>query len=199
VRIVGGKYGGRNLTSPKDFRVRPTAEAVRVQIMKLLAADLEGARVADLFAGTGALGLEAISRGAKYVDFVEFRPSSLHALKANIAALRVSTKCRVYKKDALPFADMLTPDRYDIAFVDPPYESRMLDRLIERWQRAPWSRVLVAEHLKTHVLPKGAKIHVLEDTSISVYRAPVVVPDVAPASDTVVSPLLPPTDSPTEP
>ena len=199
MRIVGGKFGGRSLTSPKDFRVRPTAEAVRVQIMKLLAEDLAGARVADLFAGTGALGLEALSRGAKYVDFVEFRPSSLHALKANIAALRVSTKCRVYKKDALPFADMLTPDRYDIAFVDPPYESRMLDRLIERWQRAPWSRVLVAEHLKTHVLPKGARIHVLEDTSISVYRAPIIVPEVAPVSDTIVSPILPPTDSPTEP
>lgn len=198
MRIVGGKFGGRSLTSPKDFRVRPTAEAVRVQIMKLLADDLAGARVADLFAGTGALGLEALSRGAKYVDFVEFRPSSLHALKANIAALRVSTKCRVYKKDALPFADALVPDKYDIAFVDPPYESRMLDRLIERWQRAPWSRVLVAEHLKTHVLPKGARIHVLEDTSISVYRAPVIVPEVAPVSDTVVSPMLPPTDSPTE-
>lgn len=185
MRIVGGKYGGRNLTSPKDFRVRPTAEAVRVQMMKLLAGDLEGARVVDLFAGTGALGLEAISRGAKYVDFVEFRPSSLHALKANIAALRVSTKARVYKKDALPFADVLPPDRYDVAFVDPPYESRMLDRLIERWQRAPWSRVLVAEHLKTHVLPKGAKIHVLEETSISIYRAEPVVP-------AVVAPVIPP-------
>lgn len=179
--------------------MRPTAEAVRVQMMKLLAGDLAGARVADLFAGTGALGLEALSRGAKYVDFVEFRPSSLHALKANIAALRVSTKCRVYKKDALPFAENLTHDRYDIAFVDPPYESRMLDRLIERWQREPWSRVLVAEHLKTHVLPKGATIHVLEDTSISVYRAPIVAPVVAPVVDTVVAPSVPPTDSSLEP
>jgi 16S rRNA (guanine966-N2)-methyltransferase len=171
VRIVGGKFAGRQLTSPNDFLVRPTAETVRAQMMKLLADDLEGARVLDLFAGTGALGLEAVSRGAKYVDFVEFRPSSLHALRANIAALRVSEKARVYKKDALPFADALPPERYDLAFADPPYESRMLDRLIERWLRAPWSRVLVAEHARTHQLPRASKFVMLEDTAISIYRS----------------------------
>lgn len=171
MRIVAGKFAGRNLTSPGD-RVRPTAESVRVAIMKLVKDDLEGAKVLDLFAGTGALGLEAISRGAKYADFVEFRPDSLFALKANIAALRVREKTRVYKKDALPFADVLPEARYDLAFADPPYESRMLDRLIERWQRAPWSRVLVAEHARTHQLPTGAvQSLLLDDTAVSVYRA----------------------------
>lgn len=184
MRIVGGKFGGRNLTSPNDFRVRPTAEPVRVQIMKLLRNDLEGARVLDLFAGTGALGLEALSRGAKYVDFVEFRPASLHALQANIKALRVTERTRVYKKDALPFADALPADRYDVAFADPPYESRMLDRLIERWQRAPWSRVLVAEHAITHQLPRAASHVRFDDTAISIYRA-------APSPDAVAGSPLP--------
>ncbi len=192
MRIVGGKFGGRTLTSPNDFRVRPTAEEVRVHMMKLLRNDLEGARVLDLFAGTGALGLEALSRGAKYVDFVEFRPASLHALQANIKALRVMEKTRVYKKDALPFADILPPDRYDVAFADPPYESRMLDRLIERWQRAPWSRILVAEHATTHPLPRAASHARFEETAISVYRA---VADQAPAS----RPPLPPPASLTRP
>ena len=192
MRIVGGKFGGRTLTSPNDFRVRPTAEEVRVHMMKLLRNDLEGARVLDLFAGTGALGLEALSRGAKYVDFVEFRPASLHALQANIKALRVMEKTRVYKKDALPFADILPPDRYDVAFADPPYVSRMLDRLIERWQRAPWSRILVAEHATTHQLPRAASHARFEETAISVYRA---VADQAPAS----RPPLPPPASPTRP
>ena len=192
MRIVGGKFGGRDLTSPSDFRVRPTAEAVRVQMMKLLRHDLEGARVLDLFAGTGALGLEALSRGAKYVDFVEFRPASLHALQANIKALRVTEKTRVYKKDALPFADVLPPDRYDVAFADPPYESRMLDRLIERWQRAPWSRVLVAEHAITHQLPRAASYTRLEDTAISVYRA-------APPPGSASRPPLAPPASPNKP
>ena len=116
MRIVAGKFAGRHLTSPNDFRVRPTGETVRVALMRLLRNDLEGARIIDLFAGTGALGLEALSRGGKYVDFVEFRPSSLHALKANIAALGVREKTRVYKKDALPFAGALPSGKFDIAF-----------------------------------------------------------------------------------
>jgi 16S rRNA (guanine966-N2)-methyltransferase len=87
MRIVRGKWAGRHLTSPPDRRVRPTAEHVRDAWLAALDPELEGARVLDLFAGTGALGLEAISRGARTADFVETRPSSLHALKANVAAL----------------------------------------------------------------------------------------------------------------
>src|SRR5262249_31184430 len=89
MRIVGGKYKGRDLTSPNDFRVRPTAEHVRGALLDALEAELKDARILDLFAGTGALGLEALSRGAKSADFVETRPASLHALKANVIALRM--------------------------------------------------------------------------------------------------------------
>ncbi len=171
MRIIGGTFAGRTLTSPgNDSRVRPTAEPLRQRAMQLVATDLEGARILDLFAGTGALGLEALSRGARYADFVENGPSSLHALKANVAALRVTKKVRIFKKDALPFADVLTPERYDVAFADPPYESRMLDRLIERWLRAPWSRVLVAEHARTHQLPRATQFVTLDDSALSVYR-----------------------------
>lgn len=172
MRIVAGKFAGRTLMSPEE-RVRPTAEPVRVAIMKAIAADLEGAKVLDLFAGTGALGLEALSRGARYADFVEFRPGSLFALKANVAALRVREKTRIYKKDALPWADVLPPLRYDLAFADPPYESRMLDRLVERWVRAPWSRVLVAEHALSHTsLPPATSSLIVGETRVSIYRAP---------------------------
>jgi 16S rRNA (guanine966-N2)-methyltransferase len=170
VRIVGGKFAGRDLTSPNDFRVRPTAEHVRAAILDALKDDVKDARVLDLFAGTGGLGLEAISRGARSADFVETRPSSLHALKANIVALRVKERTRVFKRDALPFADALSANSYDIAFADPPYESRMLDRVIERWQATPFAGVLVAEHAKTHELPKGSSRMVLDDTAITFYR-----------------------------
>ena len=173
MRIVAGKFAGRNLTSPNDFRVRPTAEHVRAATLDMLRADLEGARVLDLFAGTGALGLEAISRGAKYVDFVENRPASLHALRANVAALRVREKSRIYKRDALPFAAALEADRYDIAFLDPPYESRMLDRVIESWHARRFSRILVAEHAKTHEMPREPKPfdkRIFEDSAVTIYR-----------------------------
>src|SRR5687767_15864379 len=127
MRIVGGKFAGRDLTSPNDFRVRPTAEHVRAALLDSLTAELPNARVLDLFAGTGALGLEAISRGARSADFVEFRPASLHALRANVAALRMRDRTRIFKRDAVQFAAALDPGSYDLTFVDPPYESRQLD------------------------------------------------------------------------
>lgn len=169
MRIVGGKFAGRDLVSPNDFRVRPTAESVRASTLDRLGGVVTKARILDLFAGTGALGLEALSRGAATADFVETRPSSLHALKANIALLKARDRTRVFKKDALPFAAALREGSYDIAFVDPPYESRMLDRVIESWQRARFATILVAEHATTHALPPGAEIERFDETSVSYY------------------------------
>lgn len=171
MRIVGGKYAGRDLTSPNDFRVRPTAEHVRAGLLDMLAAQLPDARVLDLFAGTGALGLEAISRGARSADFVEFRPASLHALRANVAVLRLRDRTRIFKRDALPFAAALAPDSYDLAFVDPPYESRMLDRVIEQWQASRFARILAVEHARTHELPAaaGTRRRTFDDTTVTIY------------------------------
>jgi 16S rRNA (guanine966-N2)-methyltransferase len=171
VRIVGGKFAGRDLTSPADFRVRPTAEHVRSAVLDALEPELEGARVLDLFAGTGALGLEAISRGARSADFVEFRPASLHALKANVVALKLRDKTRIFKRDAVQFAAALGEDSYDLAFVDPPYESRQLDLVIRAWEATHFSRILVAEHARNHKLAAGAWRQVFEETSVTVYRA----------------------------
>ena len=170
MRIVAGKFAGRDLTSPRDFRVRPTAEHVRSAMLDLLRDDLPNARVLDLFAGTGALGIEAISRGARTADFVEFRPSSLHALRANIALFRLRDRTRVFKRDALPFADALPPDSYEVAFADPPYGSRMLDRVIDRWRATRFSRVLAVEHDPGHALPAGAKRLDFEASALSIYR-----------------------------
>jgi 16S rRNA (guanine966-N2)-methyltransferase len=170
MRIVKGKFAGRDLTSPNDFRVRPTAEHVRTGMLEMVSADLADARVLELFAGTGAIGLEAISRGAKYVDFVETRPSSLHALRANVALLRLRDKSRIFKRDALPFAAALSPDSYDVVFADPPYESRMLDRVLESWRERAFSRVLVLEHAATHELPRATARKLFEETAVSVYR-----------------------------
>src|SRR4051812_25863650 len=172
MRIVAGTFGGRDLVSPADSRVRPTAERVRAALLDLLRADVSNARVLDLFAGTGALGLEAISRGAASADFVEFRPASLHALRANVAALRLRDRVRIFKRDALPFAAALEPERYDVAFVDPPYGSRMLDRVIESWRAGRFARVLAVEHARTHLLPRGAASRTMDESSVTVYRLP---------------------------
>jgi 16S rRNA (guanine966-N2)-methyltransferase len=142
-----------------------------VAAMELLADALQSARVVDLFAGSGGVGLEALSRGAKYCDFVENSPSALHALKANIAALRVREKARVYDRDAIPFVERLQPDRYDIAIADPPYGSRKLDRVIAYWRRVPFSRLLLLEHAADHEgVPRGER-RVLEETALTLLRA----------------------------
>lgn len=170
MRIVAGKFAGRDLTSPNDFRVRPTAEPVRAALLDALAADLPGARVLDLFAGTGALGIEAISRGAVSADFVELRPASLHALKANVTALKLRERTRTFKKDAMVFMAGLDAGAYDIAFADPPYTSRLLDRVLKSWREKRFSRILAVEHAATHQLPPGAHRKRFEDTAITIYR-----------------------------
>lgn len=170
MRIVAGRFAGRVLVSPRDFRVRPTAEEVRAGLLDAIAGDVQGARVLDLFAGTGALGLEALSRGARSADFVEFRPASLHALKANVAALGLRRQTRVFKRDAIPFAEALGTDSYEVAFADPPYGSKILDRVIEAWRQRRFSRVFAVEHDPAHDLPAGAQRLTFPEAVVTVYR-----------------------------
>src|SRR5918998_1410192 len=105
MRIVGGRFGGRRLVLPKDARVRPTADRVREAWMSILGDALPDARVLDLFAGSGALGLEALSRGARSATFVELNAASLAALKQNIATLGVDHSTTVYRGDARRYGD----------------------------------------------------------------------------------------------
>jgi 16S rRNA (guanine966-N2)-methyltransferase len=173
MRIVGGKWAGRQLTSPPDRRVRPTAEFVRAEWLTRLEDLLPKARVLDLFAGTGALGLEAMSRGARSADFVETRPTSLHALRANVAALHARERTRIFKRDALPWAAALPAGAYDLAFADPPYGSGMLDRLLDSWLRVPFAAVLTVEHAYDHQLQaRPDDLLEFEDTCISTFYAP---------------------------
>ena len=170
MRIVKGRFAGRDLVSPNDARVRPTAEHVRGAMLDALEPHLQGARVLDLFAGTGALGLEAISRGAASSDFVETRPSSLHALRANVALFRLRDRTRIFKRDALPFAGALGEDAYDIVFADPPYGSRMLDRVLDDWRARRFSPLIAVEHAASHDLPHPERRLVFDETVVAIYR-----------------------------
>jgi 16S rRNA (guanine966-N2)-methyltransferase len=169
MRILAGRWAGTDLAAPSG-RVRPTAEEVRDAWLREIADDLPGARLLELYAGTGALGLEALSRGAAACDFVENSPSALHALKANIAATRSRRLTRVFKRDALHFIGQLRPGQYDIAFADPPYQSRQLDRLVEAWHHLPFSRILTVEHATDHALPRTDKTLVFAETSVTTFR-----------------------------
>jgi 16S rRNA (guanine966-N2)-methyltransferase len=146
LRIVGGTFGGRRLVVPRGVRVRPTADRVREAWMSILGEAITGARVLDLYAGSGALGLEALSRGAGSADFVELHPASLDALRANIAALGVESRVRVHRGDALRFAERLPAGAYDLAFADPPYGHDAAGRLVALFRRSPFARILSVEH-----------------------------------------------------
>ncbi len=169
MRILKGRWAGRDLISPGG-RVRPTSEAVRDTALEWVTPELPGARVLDLFAGTGALGLEAVSRGAKTADFVESQGAALHALKANVAAFRLRKRCRIFKKDVFHFLGKVEPSAYGVAFVDPPYTSSMARRVVERWHQVPFATVLVVETARDAELPLGGELRVIGETSLTRYR-----------------------------
>jgi 16S rRNA (guanine966-N2)-methyltransferase len=170
MRIVGGKWAGRDLVSPSG-RVRPTTEELRSAWLDLIQPDLKDARCLDLFAGSGALGLEALSRGARSCDFVENNASAMHALKANVAALRARNQVRIFDRDAIPFVQRITQIAYDVAFVDPPYGSRKLDRIIERWTAQPFATMLCLEHAPDYELKLRGRRLDAGESAVTVIRA----------------------------
>ena len=146
MRIVAGQFGGRRLVLPKNERVRPTADRVREAWMSILGAAILDARVLDLFAGSGALGLEALSRGAAHVTFVELHPASLEALERNIAALGVADQVTVYRGDAMRYVERAEERAFDVVLADPPYSIDFAERLVALFRRHPFGRILSVEH-----------------------------------------------------
>lgn len=139
--------------------------------MSIVQPRLAGARVIDLFAGSGALGLEALSRGAAQADFVEISPASLKALHENIEELGAEDRARVHRADALRFAARLAPGAYDVAFADPPYNLGMAQRLTSLWLRRPFAAILGVEHDAHETLPEGGDTRLYGSTAITLFRA----------------------------
>jgi 16S rRNA (guanine966-N2)-methyltransferase len=171
LRIVAGRWRGRRINAPAGALVRPTLDRVREAWMSILQLDLPDARVLDLYAGSGALGLEALSRGARSADFVEKDPKSLRALAENVDALGAGDLVTVHRKPALAFADALEVLDYDVAFADPPYGGGDAVRLAERWMKLPFTRVLSIEHSATSVMPEGGVTRKYGSTAITFYRS----------------------------
>ncbi len=140
--------------------------------MSILQADLEDARVLDLFAGSGALGLEALSRGAHDVHFVEHAARSLAALRDNIRLLGAEAEASVHRGDALRFIERLAAGAFDVGFADPPYRLGLAERVAEHWLRRPFARVLGIEHEKAVQLPGEHDRRVYGDTVLTFYRTP---------------------------
>lgn len=130
MRVISGSLGGRRLVAPEGLTTRPTTDKVRQAVFNSLAhtVELDGAIVVDLFAGSGALGIEALSRGAERCTFVERDRAALVALRANIAALGLADRSTVVTGDVLAWVPAARG--IDVAFADPPYEFDAWPRLL---------------------------------------------------------------------
>lgn len=151
MRVVAGRFKGRRLTAPRGTRTRPTADRVREALFSMLG-DLDGARVLDLYAGSGALGIEALSRGAATAVFVERDPQAVAAIERNLAPLGV--EATVARADALRWLARAEGE-FDLVFCDPPYDvaSRLAGALAERLAvLTPDDARIVTESDKRHPL-----------------------------------------------
>ena len=141
--------------------------------MSAMGQEVRGAHVLDLFAGSGALGLEALSRGADSVVFVERGRAALRVIRANIELLGAGPQCTVVDRDVFAYlADL--PDVFDVALADPPYLGGAARRLVERWVQQPFARVLWLEHpwRERLELPEGSRTRRYGDTALSTLTAP---------------------------
>ena len=154
MRIVGGDFRGRALVAPSGRETRPTADRLRQTVFDILAHGghgdvVKGARVLDLFAGTGALGLEALSRGAAYALFIEEAVAARGAIRSNIEALGLTGRTRVFRRDATRLGPAGTVAPFTLVFADPPYgkglgEQALASALAGGWL-APDALIVVEE------------------------------------------------------
>lgn len=146
MRVVAGSARGRRLVAPRGRDVRPTADRVREAVFNALGSldAVRGSQVLDLFAGSGALGIEALSRGAAHATFVERAPRALRALEANLASTGLADRATVVRGDVLDRLDRLQGG-VDLVLADPPYAFGQWGELLERLARRHPGAVVVAE------------------------------------------------------
>jgi 16S rRNA (guanine966-N2)-methyltransferase len=173
MRITAGKFKGRALAAPKDASIRPTSDKVRQAVFNILEHRdfgfdfaLEGARIVDLFAGTGALGLEGLSRGARYCLFVDDAAASRALIRENVEALGLTGASKIWRRDAsaLGLLDTLSP--FDLAFLDPPYRKNLIAPALASLRDGGWLKapaLVVAEMAEEEILPSTDGYEIMDD------------------------------------
>lgn len=173
MRIIAGRWRGHGIDAPAGDRTRPTSDRVREAWMSMMQTALPDARVLDLFAGSGGLGLEALSRGARHATFVERSGSVLKTLRANVEKLGAESESSIVRADALEFIQSVEPGLFDIVLADPPYESGEADALARLFLQRPFTDMLWIEHRVSDPLPDapGSDTRRYGDTLITRYLA----------------------------
>ena len=141
MRIVGGRLGGRPLKGPGSDRIRPTSDRLRESLFNILEhgyGGVAGLRVVDLFAGTGALACEALSRGAAFALLVDDGSEARAAIRANVESLGLGGVTRVFRRDARKLGDAPPGEKFDLAFLDPPYGKGLAEPTLEALREGDW-------------------------------------------------------------
>jgi 16S rRNA (guanine966-N2)-methyltransferase len=182
MRIVGGDFRGRALATPRSQAIRPTADRLRETLFNILAHaygdPVPGARVIDLFAGTGAVGLEAISRGARFALFVDDAAEARGLIRANIDALGLGGRTRLFRRDATRLGAIGPIAPFSIAFLDPPYRRGLAERALQGLAEGGWlapAALALVEEATDHDLdlPGGferMEVRIYGETSLSILR-----------------------------
>src|SRR5436309_2871984 len=183
MRVVGGRLRGRNLVSPASRDIRPTADRLRESLFNILVHaygdPIQGARVLDLFAGTGALGLEAISRGAKFALFVDNGAEARALLRNNIEALGLGGITKVFRRDAGDLGAAHPVEPFSLVFLDPPYAKKLAEKALASLRDGCWlaaAAMLVVEEAKAaaFAVPEGfeeLERRAYDDTEFTILRA----------------------------
>ena len=155
MRVVGGRLKGRNLVSPSSREIRPTADRLRESVINILvhaySNPIQGARVLDLFAGTGALGIEAISRGAAFALFVDNGAEARALLRNNVEALGLGGVTKVFRRDATNLGPAHPLEPFALVFLDPPYAKGLAEKALASLRDGGWltpAALLVVEEAK---------------------------------------------------
>lgn len=157
MRVIAGKYRGRTLKGPKHKGVRPTADRIKEAMFNILGAKIQGAAFLDLFAGTGSIGIEALSRGADNVVFADQNFLSVKLIQQNLKLLRADEKARILHLSFERAIDLLVKEntRFDLIFLDPPFEGGILIEAIQRILDRGLIKsegIIIAEHPRKFIL-----------------------------------------------
>lgn len=156
MRVITGEARGRRLITLEGDDVRPTTDKVKEGMFNIIQFDIPGANVLDLFAGSGQLGIEAISRGAKHCCFVDASKRSLDVVKENLKTCGFEKRASTFSGDALSYAE-LTRDTFDIVFLDPPYRKQLIDKVLPLIaSKVSNGGIIVCETSNEEELPKTA-------------------------------------------
>jgi 16S rRNA (guanine966-N2)-methyltransferase len=175
MRIIAGRWRGRIIDAPPGRKTRPTSDRVREAWMSAMQTEIPGSHTLDLFAGSGALGLELLSRGANHVTFVERGNPAIRTLKANAARLNVvADEFTVVRADAIEYVAALPELAFDLAVADPPYHEGLAADLLRLFAQRPFAHWFWVEHAATETLPDLPNLNTRRygDTALTSITAP---------------------------